>query len=208
MALAGLMIDTGITGIAIWQAVAYPSVVTALLAVVYALVTVNAMRKRYFMVRSGYAKARSDLLQALRKLGPAERGQSSRVLWLNRDEHLIFRLRVTGIPGFKFTYLYRISEDDVGAVMREASGVVEADEFRTAPAGSCVWHHSATGRLAVGPDGTVTGDKIGFPLLIGLWRNIRIERTGVLYAGPEVIAEVTAQLAAAERLQRSDSPGE
>jgi hypothetical protein len=121
-------------------------------------------------------------------------------LWLNRDEHLVFTVRVSGPPGARSADLWRISEDDAGQLCRAGSGTVGSHEFRVSPVFLPVYHFIHVEQVALDDAGEVMpgAPRSRKAALAEVWHNLRMTRTGALYAGPDEIRELITQVQAAE----------
>ena len=150
--------------------------------------------------RSDYAALRRQFLALLRERADKADG------WLNRDAHMVFTAEAAGAWWLRRWYLSRADEDQARGLEAGADRVaLTADMFGAIPVRTEIMHY-ATGAVAV-PDASG-----GFELLREdrapgsawlvrrVWRHQRMERTGMLYAGPSELREVLAQFRDAEPL--------
>jgi hypothetical protein len=149
--------------------------------------------------RSGCEGPRGVLLALARERAGVEG------VWLNRDEHVAFSVTTGGRGPLRRWHVARIDEDQILDYQSVTAGgrlAMTADAFTVM---------AFLPEVLREPVGTVltAGDDLE-PVLaeeprrsrrqraVDIWRRLQAERTGHLYASAEEIAEVAAQLEAAE----------
>jgi hypothetical protein len=177
---------------AAYDAVTAPSLWSIAVTVVPVLVAAGFVRDR--SRHCGTRPARRDLLAAMRTMDDGG-------LWLNRDEHLGFGVNVTGIPGARSADVWRILEDDITELAAAGSGAVACDVFRVSMVFSPVFRFITVDQVTADDTGNIELDAGGRkPAVADAWRNLRMIRTGALYAGPDEIRELISQMQGAEPL--------
>lgn len=188
----------------------YPSWLGVAFLIFCAGIAIGAVRATIKHARSGIPATRKALLSALRAIDsqPAFRDEDGYAMWLNRDQHLVFGLKITGwLPGLREVKIARLPEDDVHALFREGAAHIGQEVFRVFPVSLPVYHQMRVETVTTGADGELVYPHYGKQERVAMaWHNFRMEHTGALYAGTEEIRQLISQLGGAEPLPEDDAP--
>lgn len=177
----------------LWWVPGIPGLVPCALGAVIAAYTAWS---EYRYRRSTAARLRRELLALLRERARTEKEES---FWLNRDAHLVFHAWYVGPRLIRAWNIARADEDQARGLDEAGRYALTGDLFQAIAVKTQVLHQVIGAIAVVDGDGNADleqPERLKF--FRYAWRTWRMERTGMLYAGPDELRELLSQFREAE----------